>query len=99
MNIPNRASDAGPEPRRFDANDTVYECAGCGIQVTRRESYCCSGSDDCWNRLCESCKVQCVPCGLPVCPTHRTDVSGEITCELCLAVAIEEGAAELEEAR
>lgn len=91
---------AGPAPRRYDPDEQYFECANCSAKVTRNESYPCSGSDTCLDRLCEGCKQDCRGgCGLPACADHMLDYGGELTCSLCVALILEEAEMELEEAK
>lgn len=52
----------------------------------------CEGSPTCTKKLCQTCRRQCGSCDLWACGEHIVDVAGRLTCHLCLAVEIAEGA-------
>lgn len=82
--LPNRPSDAGREPRRYNFNEQPCECANCGYPRTMAETYACQGNDACMERICEGCKQVCAYCGLPACSEHLERTVEGTACHLCI---------------
>ncbi len=85
MTTPTPPWESGPAPRQYDPTEHYYECANCSTKVTRNDSYPCSGSDTCAERVCEDCKQECAYCSLPACSEHMKRTSANDTaCDECI---------------
>lgn len=94
MNLPSRASDAGPMPRVPHVDDV--KCVACNCHVSKWSAWRCEGAaggvdskgviipaDMCCSMQCDDCLVKCFACNLPVCADHRNKIDGETLCQTC----------------